>query len=107
MAMADSDRANAESGSTFTYEEADRLVTAALDTDLNEPEPFIKLLLVLYDRAREPDLKDSVYLLMKAAYDNSIVHSINFQEYLEAIRRCQKPLEEAPTRWYGSREPEA
>jgi len=33
----------------FTREEADRLITETLDTSLDEPEPFVRLLLVLHD----------------------------------------------------------
>jgi len=51
----------------FTCEEADRLITAALDTSLDEPEPFVRLLLILHDHEQEPRLKDSIYLLMKVA----------------------------------------
>jgi len=82
----------------FTDEEADRLITEALDTDLSDPEPLVKLLLIIHDRIQEARLKDSIYLLMREAYKYSIVHSINLQEYLEAIRQDQNPAEEARAR---------
>jgi hypothetical protein len=91
----------------FTREDADRLVTEALDTSLDEPEPFVRLLLVLHDHEQEPRLKDSIYLLMEVAYAGSIVHSIDFQEYLEAIREKRDIVKEARDRWYGSHNPEA
>jgi hypothetical protein len=91
----------------FTHEEADRLLTEALDTSLDEPEPFVRLLLILHDHASERQLKDSIYLLMEVAYEGSIVRSINFDEYLEAIRQERDVLKEARTRWYGDHGSEA
>src|ERR1044072_9082885 len=90
----------------FEREEADRLITEALDTSRDEPEPFIRLFLILFDNAQEPRMKDAVYLLMKVAYEGSVVHSIDFQEYLETIRQGQNPVEAARTRWYGSQKSE-
>ena len=91
----------------FTREEADRLITEALDTSLDEPEPFVRLLLILHDHTNERQLKDSICLLMEVAYDCSIVRSIEFDEYLEAIRQGQDPLEEARTRRFGIQDSEA
>ena len=82
----------------FTDEEVDRLVIEVLEADLSDPEPLVKLLLMIYDRIQETRLQDSIYLLMKGAYRYSIVHSINFQEYLEEIRQGQNPAEEARAR---------
>jgi hypothetical protein len=104
--QADPENANEQSALNLTFEEADRLVTEAIDTDIDEPEPLVKLLLILYDRAQPPDLKDAIHHLMKAAYHNSIVQSINFQEYLEAIREGRNVVQEARTRWYGDKAPE-
>ena len=91
----------------FTDEEADRLITEALEADLSDPEPLVKLLLIIHDQIKEARLKDSIYLLMKCGYKCSIVHSINFQEYLEAIRQGQNPAEEARARKYGGDNSEA
>ena len=100
----DEDTRDKETASILTPKEADCLITKTLDTDLDEPEPLVKLLLVLYDQAQEPNVKDSIHVLMKAAYDNSIVHSLDFQEYLDAIRQKRDPLREARARRYcGSR----
>jgi hypothetical protein len=93
--------ADQEPNDIFTREEADRLITEALDTSLDEPEPFVRLLLILHDHTSERQLKDSIYLLMEVAYEGSIVRSINFDEYLEAIRGGQDPLQEARNRQYG------
>jgi len=71
----------------MTEEEADRLVTEALNCDLNDPEPFVKMLLVLHDEEDDLELRESVYRLMIAAYNNSRVHSANFQQYLDAVRQ--------------------
>ena len=101
------DDTDQESYYIFTREEADRLITAALDTSLDEPEPFVRLLLILHDHEQEPRLKDSIYLLMKVAYDGSIVHSVGFQEYLKAIRERRDIVEESRSRWYGDQESEA
>ena len=91
----------------FTDEEIDRLIIEALEADLSDPEPLVRLLLMIYDRIQETRLKDSIYLLMKGGYKYSIVHSINFQEYLEAIRQGQNPAEEARARKYGGDNAEA
>jgi len=91
----------------FTREEAGQLVTEALDTIPDEPEPFVRLLLILHDHEQEPRLKDSIYLLMKVAYDGSIVHSIGFQEYLKAVIEKRDIVEEARARCYGGQESEA
>lgn len=93
--------------SILMYEEADRLVTEALDTDLDEPEPFVKMLLILLDNAQEPRLSDAIRLLIKVAYDGSIVHSIDFDEYIEAIREGQNIVEEARARWLARHKSEA
>ena len=71
----------------MTEEEADRLVTEALNCDLNDPEHFVKMLLVLHDEEDDLELRDPVYRLMIAAYNNSRVHSANFQQYLDAVRQ--------------------
>ena len=91
----------------FTHKEADRLLTEALDTSLDEPEPFVRLLLILHDHASERQLKDSIYLLMEVAYEGSIVRSIDFDKYLEAIRQGRNVLEEARNSWQGDHDPEA
>jgi hypothetical protein len=74
----------------LTDEEADRMVTEAMDCELPEPEPFVKMLLYLFDlheQGRGPELSDSLHRLMVAAYNNSIVHSGNFYEYLDSVRK--------------------
>jgi len=91
----------------FTDEEADRLIIESLEADLSDPEPLIKLLLMIHDHIQEARLKDSIYQLMKVGYKWSIVHSINFQEYLEAIRQGQNPANEARARKYGGHISEA
>ena len=78
---------NQEPYEIFTYEEAERLVTEALDTSPDEPEPFIKLLLILHDHEQDSRLHDSIRMLMKAAYKGSIADDNNFEKYLEAIRQ--------------------
>lgn len=83
----------------FTREEAELLVTEALDTDTDEPEPFVRLLLILLDHAQEPRLNDAIRLLIKVAYDGSIMHSIDLDEYIEAIREGQNIVAEARSRW--------
>lgn len=101
------DRPNQEPYYIFTREEADRLITEALDTDLDEPEPFVRLLLILLDNVRDSRLEESIRLLIKVAYDGSIVHSINFDEYIEAIRGKQNIVEEVRTRWTARHKSEA
>ena len=74
----------------LTDEEADRMVTEAMDCDPPDPEPFVKMLLHLSDlheQGQGRELSESLHLLMVAAYNNSVVHSGNFYEYLDAIRK--------------------
>ncbi|MGH9830082.1 MAG: hypothetical protein ACREDR_43275 [Blastocatellia bacterium] len=92
------DNAERESPWIFTREQASDLVTEALDSDTNEPELFVKLLLMLFDNTQDAEIQDALHQLMKAAYDGSIAHSSDFQEYLETIRQGQDPLEEARSR---------
>lgn len=105
--LPESDDSSSEPYYIFRDEVADRLITEALETDLSDPEPLVKLLLIIHDHIQETRLQESIYLLMKAAFKYSIVHSINFQEYLEAIRQDQNPAEEARARRYGGNDPEA
>ena len=91
----------------FTDEDEDKLITEALEADLSDPEPLVKLLLIIHDHIKEARLQDSIHLLMKAAFKYSIVHSIIFQEYLEAIRQGRNPAEEARARRYGGNNSEA
>ncbi len=44
---------------------------------------------------------------MEVAYEGSIVRSIDFREYLEAIRQGRDVLEEARSRGYGGNDSEA
>jgi hypothetical protein len=83
----------------FTREEADHLVTEALETDSSEPEAFVRLLIILLDNAQEMRLKEALHELIKSAYDHSIVHSIHLDEYIEAVRQEQNIVEETRTRW--------
>jgi hypothetical protein len=76
----------------FTREEASHLVIEALETNLYEPEPLVRLLLILLDNVKDLRLQDSIYLLIKAAYDESVVYSKDLDEYLEAIRGGHDPM---------------
>jgi hypothetical protein len=91
----------------FTSEEADALITAALDSDPCEPEPFVRLLLILLDQAQEPRLQDALHELIKSAYDHSIVHSIHLDEYIEAVRQQQNVVEETRARWLARQQSDA
>ncbi|HYL99720.1 MAG TPA: hypothetical protein VEZ90_12255 [Blastocatellia bacterium] len=85
----------------LTDEEADRMVTEALDCELDEPEPFVKILLFLndlHDQGRGPELSYSLHRLMVAAYNNSVVRSGNFYEYLDAIRQGRNLVKRARAR---------
>jgi hypothetical protein len=81
-----------------TRKEAVGLVGDALQAQYDEPEPLVTLLLILSDNAHDSGLQQAIREMMKAAFDNSIVHSIVFDEYLEAIRQGRNPLEEARAR---------
>jgi hypothetical protein len=81
-----------------TREGAVGLISDALQARYDEPEPLVTLLLILFDNVHNPELEDRIREMMKAAFDNSIVHSIVFDEYLEALRQGRNPLEEARAR---------
>lgn len=81
-----------------TYEEAAALISDALNLQLDEPESLVRLLLILFDNVHDPGLSQAIREMMKAAFNNSLVHSIVFDEYLEAIREGRNPLEEARAR---------
>ena len=91
----------------FTSEEADELITAALDSNPCEPEPFVRLLLILLDHIQEPCLKEAFHELIKAAYDHSLVHSIHLDEYIEAVRQEQNIVEDTRARWLACQKSEA
>jgi len=91
----------------FTSEEADRLVSEALDTDSCEPEALVKLLLILLDHTQEPRLKEAFHELVKAAYNRSIVHSIHLYEYIDAVKQGQNVVEDTRARWLASQKSEA
>ena len=94
-----SDNSKSDPIHIFTREEADNLITEALDTSIDEPEPFVKLLLILFDHVKDSRLQDSMYLLIKVAYDGSLVHSRDFGEYLEALRQGHDPMAEIRAQW--------
>jgi hypothetical protein len=79
----------------ITQEEANQLVTDALDADMSEPEQFVRMLVLLYDNSQDNYLQEAVYRLIRAAYIFSIAHSFSLQDYMAAIREGRNPLEEA------------
>jgi hypothetical protein len=82
----------------LTYEEAVGLISDALNAQLDEPESLVRLLLILSDNVHDPGLSQTIREMMKAAFNSSLVQSIVFDEYLEAIRQGRNPLEEARAR---------
>jgi cytosine/adenosine deaminase-related metal-dependent hydrolase len=90
----------------FTSEEADQLVSEALDTDSCEPEAFVRLLLILLDHTQEPCLKEAFRELVKAAYNRSIVYSIHLCEYIDAVKQGQNVVEETRARWLAHQQSE-
>src|SRR5262245_42773849 len=93
--------------SVFTSEQVNDLLAEALDTDPCEPEPFVRLLLILLDHAQEPRMQQALHDLIKSAYDQSIVHNIHLDEYIEAVRQDQDIVEETRTRWLNRHKSEA
>lgn len=84
----------------ITQEQASDLVSDALDCDLDEPERFVKLLVVLYDNA-DGYLQEAIYRLIRGAYNYSLVHSFSMQDYMAAIRAGRNPLEDARAKEKG------
>ena len=82
----------------ITQEEANDLVTDALDADLSEPEQFVKMLVILYDNSQDGYLQEAVYRLIRAAFNFSLAHSFSLQDYIAIIREGRDPLKEARTR---------
>jgi hypothetical protein len=81
--------------SILTRDDALRMLTDALgEAQIDEPEALVKLLIFLGDKfADHPGLKATIKTLVLAAFDNSIVHAIAFEDYVEAIRAGWNPLE--------------
>ena len=94
-----SDNSESDPFHIFTREEAGDLIREALDTSIDEPEPFVRLLLILFDHVNDSRLHDSIYLLIKVAYDGSLVHSRGLGEYLEALRQGHDPMAEIRAQW--------
>jgi hypothetical protein len=85
--------ANEPGESILTPYEALRMLEDALGkAQIDEPEALVKLLLFLSDKFDHSGLKATVQTLVRVAYDNSIVHAIAFEDYVEAIRGGQNPL---------------
>ena len=86
--------ANEPGQSILTPCEALRMLEDALgEAQIDEPEALVRLLLFLADNFDHASLKATVQTLVRAAFDNSIVHAIAFEDYVEAIRGGQNPLE--------------
>jgi len=81
--------------SILTHDEALRMLEDVLGDppEIDEPEMLVKLLLFLSDNFDHPGLKATIQTLVRAAFDNSIVRAIAFEEYVEAIRAGRNPLE--------------
>jgi hypothetical protein len=62
------------------------------EAQIDEPEALVRLLLFLSDTFDHPGLKAAVQTLVRAAFDNSIVGAMAFEEYVEAIRGGRNPL---------------
>jgi hypothetical protein len=85
--------ANEPGQSILTPCEALRMLEDALgEAQIDEPEALVRLLLFLADNFDHASLKATVQTLVRAAFDNSIVHAIAFEDYVEAIRGGQNPL---------------
>jgi hypothetical protein len=86
--------ANEPGESILTPCEALRMLEAALgEAQIDEPEALVRLLLFLADNFDHAGLKATIRTLVRAAFDSSIVHAIAFEDYVEAIRGGQNPLE--------------
>ena len=88
--------ANEPGQSILTPCEALRMLEDALgEGQIDEPEALVRMLLFLADNFDHAGLKATVQTLVRAAYDNSIVHALAFEDYVEAIRGGQNPLKTA------------
>ena len=63
----------------------------------------MRLLLILLDNAEEHRLKEAIHELIKAAYDQSILHSIHLDDYTEAVRLGKNIVDEARVQWLEGR----
>ncbi len=86
----------------ITQEEANELVLEALDCCQDEPEGFVKVLVILYDNTTDGYSQEAIYRLIRAAYNSSLVHSFSLKDYMAVIREGRDPLKEARTRWQAS-----
>lgn len=73
----------------FSLERSMQLVNEAMKDDRDEPENFIRMLLLLYDHTKDRPLRDALFNLMAAAYDLSAAHTSAFDAYLDHLRGRQ------------------
>jgi hypothetical protein len=88
-----SETTNEPGQSILTPCEALRMLEDAMgEAQIDEPEALVRLLLFLADNFDHAGLKATVQTLVRSAFDNSIVHALAFEDYVEAIRGGQNPL---------------
>ena len=89
----------------FPPERSMELVDRAMFDDRDEPDHFIRMLLVLHDRTRDPDTREALFHLIEAAYNCSLVRENALERYLDALRTGREPTAELKrTRRSGSAE---
>jgi len=102
-----SGRSPKESGYSLplTREQARGLVWEALNTTSDEPEPFVKILLMILDNLHDPSLEESIYHMLWSSFNGSLVHSMEFHDYLDRIRQGRNPLADTKCRLIGRSKP--
>lgn len=70
----------------FAPERAREMVDQAMYVERDEPENFIRMLLLLHDHSKDALMSDALMALIVAAYDCSSPHSAALDKYLDSLR---------------------
>ncbi|HST20995.1 MAG TPA: hypothetical protein VLR90_07755 [Blastocatellia bacterium] len=70
----------------FTEQRSMELVDRAMNDDRDEPDNFIRMLLLLYDHSNDTATQAAIMNLIRAAYSRSLAHSNTLNTYLDSLR---------------------
>ena len=78
-----------------------RLVDAAMFAERDEPDEFIRMLMLLHDNTKEAATQDALFELIKAAFNVSIAHTVSLENYLDDLRAGGRVTEAWRAKRYG------
>ena len=74
----------------FTLERSTQFVDRIYDEDRDNPETFMRVLLLIYDHSSEAPVQDALMHLMMGAFNVSMAHSDALGKYLDTLRAENK-----------------